>query len=129
MWRSRRRSFSSGCAPSMPATRGLSQRASRPCPNFSHHLFAISGVSGGSVGAAAFAAAMKDAEQRGGVKIPDKGCADRRGEDDPAINAVQVLDDDFWSPLQAMWLFPDLLQQFLPVQVGIFDRARALEHG
>jgi len=99
------------------------------CPNFSHHLFAISGVSGGSVGAATFAAAMKDAEQRGGVKVPDTGCADRRGEDDPAINAVQALDDDFWSPLQAMWLFPDLLQQFLPMRVEIFDRARALEHG
>jgi hypothetical protein len=98
------------------------------CPNFAHHLFAISGVSGGSVGAAAFAAAMKDAEQRGAVKIPDTGCADRSGED-AGISAVQVLDDDFWSPLQAMWLFPDLLQQFLPVQVEIFDRARALEHG
>ncbi len=98
------------------------------CPNFAHHLFAISGVSGGSVGAAAFAAAMKDAEQRGAVKIPDTGCADRSGED-PGISAVQVLDDDFWSPLQAMWLFPDLLQQFLPVRVEIFDRARALEHG
>jgi hypothetical protein len=98
------------------------------CPSFAHHLFAISGVSGGSVGAAAFAAAMKDAEQRGAVKIPDTGCADRSGED-PGISAVQVLDDDFWSPLQAMWLFPDMLQQFLPVRVEIFDRARALEHG
>jgi hypothetical protein len=98
------------------------------CPSFAHHLFAISGVSGGSVGAAAFAAAMKDAEQRGAVKIPDTGCADRSGED-PGISAVQVLDDDFWSPLQAMWLFPDLLQQFLPMRVEIFDRARALEHG
>src|SRR5262249_51189499 len=99
------------------------------CPNFAHHLFAISGVSGGSVGAAAFAAAMKEAEQRDAVKIPDTGCADRAGEDDRAISAGQALDDDFWSPLQAMWLFPDLLQQFLPVPVGSFDRARALEHG
>jgi len=117
-----------GIYAAMHAAHFLSYMQAR-CPNFSHHLFAISGVSGGSVGAATFAAAMKDAEQRGGVKIPDTGCADRRGEDDPAINAVQALDDDFWSPLQAMWLFPDLLQQFLPVRVEIFDRARALEHG
>src|SRR5215470_7377834 len=117
-----------GIYAAMHAAHFLSYMQAR-CPNFSHHLFAISGVSGGSVGAAVFAAAMKDAEQRGGVKIPDTGCADRRGEDDPAINAVQALDNDFWSPLQAMWLFPDLLQQFLPVRVGIFDRARALEHG
>src|SRR5215510_9127552 len=117
-----------GIYAAMHAAHFLSYMQAR-CPNFSHHLFAISGVSGGSVGAATFAAAMKDAEQRGGVKIPDTGCADRRGEDDPAINAVQALDDDFWSPLQAMWLFPDLLQQFLPMRVEIFDRARALEHG
>jgi hypothetical protein len=117
-----------GIYAAMHAAHFLSYMQAR-CPNFSHHLFAISGVSGGSVGAATFAAAMKDAEQRGGVKIPDTGCADRRGEDDPAINAVQALDDDFWSPLQAMWLFPDMLQQFLPVRVEIFDRARALEHG
>jgi hypothetical protein len=117
-----------GIYAAMHAAHFLSYMQAR-CPNFSHHLFAISGVSGGSVGAATFAAAMKDAEQRGGIKIPDTGCADRGGEDDPAINAVQALDGDFWSPLQAMWLFPDLLQQFLPVRVEIFDRARALEHG
>jgi hypothetical protein len=116
-----------GSYAAMHAAHFLSYMQAR-CPNFAHHLFAISGVSGGSVGAAAFAAAMKDAEQRGGVKIPETGCTDRSGED-PAISAVQVLDDDFWSPLQAMWLFPDLLQQFLPMRVEIFDRARALEHG
>jgi hypothetical protein len=116
-----------GIYAAMHAAHFLSYMQAR-CPNFAHHLFAISGVSGGSVGAAAFAAVMKDAEQRGAVKIPDTGCADRTGED-PGISAVQVLDDDFWSPLQAMWLFPDLLQQFLPVGVEIFDRARALEHG
>ena len=116
-----------GIYAAMHAAHFLSYMQAR-CPNFAHHLFAISGVSGGSVGAAAFAAVMKDAEQRGAVKIPDAGCADRTGED-PGISAVQVLDDDFWSPLQAMWLFPDLLQQFLPVGVEVFDRARALEHG
>lgn len=116
-----------GIYAAMHAAHFLSYMQAR-CPNFAHHLFAISGVSGGSVGAAAFAAVMKDAEQRGAVKIPDTGCADRTGED-PGISAVQILDDDFWSPLQAMWLFPDLLQQFLPVGVEIFDRARALEHG
>ncbi|MFX7866411.1 hypothetical protein ABTK37_20655, partial [Acinetobacter baumannii] len=30
------------------------------CPGFSHHLFAISGVSGGSVGAAVFNALTRD---------------------------------------------------------------------
>ncbi len=102
------------------------------CPNFAHHLFAISGVSGGSVGAAVFAASMKEAELRGTVKIPSTGCNSQvGGGDGPALlsAASDVLDDDFWSPLQAMWLFPDLLQQFIPYRVEMFDRARALENG
>jgi hypothetical protein len=101
------------------------------CPNFAHHLFAISGVSGGSVGAAAFAATMKEAEERGAIKIPDAGCngPNNSGYDSGFSAAVEMLDHDFWSPLEAMWLFPDVLQQFLPVRVEMFDRARALEHG
>ena len=119
-----------GIYAAMHAANFLSYMQAR-CPNFAHHLFAISGVSGGSVGAAVFAASMKDAEQRGAIKIPDTGCipADNSGYDAGLSAAVEVLDNDFWSPLQAMWLFPDLLQQFLPVPVEIFDRARALEHG
>lgn len=102
------------------------------CPNFAHHLFAISGVSGGSVGAAVFAASMKEAELRGAVSISAAGCNDQvGGGDGPALLSVvtDVLDDDFWSPLQAMWLFPDLLQRFMPFRIEIFDRSRALEHG
>jgi len=102
------------------------------CPNFAHHLFAISGVSGGSVGASVFAASMKEAEGRGAIKIPDTGCHAQIGSGDgPALlsAASDILDDDLWSPLQAMWLFPDLLQQFIPMRIEMFDRARALERG
>jgi hypothetical protein len=103
------------------------------CPNFAHHLFAISSVSGGSIGAAVFAASMKEAERRAAVKIPARGCNDREAgsEESPEFldAATEVLGGDFWSPLQAMALFPDLLQRFLPIWVERFDRARALERG
>jgi hypothetical protein len=103
------------------------------CPNFAHHLFAISSVSGGSIGAAVFAASMKEAELRGAVKIPARGCSDREAGSNQSPElldaAVEVLGGDFWSPLQAMALFPDLLQRFLPIWVEKFDRARALERG
>ncbi|MFX4370007.1 hypothetical protein ABTA37_19955, partial [Acinetobacter baumannii] len=35
------------------------------CPTFHHHLFAISGVSGGSIGASTFAAALDAAGKAG----------------------------------------------------------------
>jgi hypothetical protein len=119
-----------GIYAAMHAAHFLSYMQAR-CPNFAHHLFAISGVSGGSVGATAFAASMKEAEDRGAIKIPEAGCnpADNHGYDAGLSAAVEILDNDFWSPLEAMWLFPDVLQQFLPVRVEMFDRARALEHG
>jgi len=100
------------------------------CPNFAHHLFGISGVSGGSVGAAVFAASMREAEHHNAITIPDKGCNPAGSTNGPALLdvATEVLGNDFWSSLQAMWLFPDLLQRFLPVRIERFDRARALEH-
>jgi hypothetical protein len=103
-----------GSYAAMHAAHFLSYMQAR-CPNFAHHLFAISGVSGGSVGAAAFAAAMKDAEHGGGVTIPDRGA--RPGWQDLAISAS---DPGRRSPLQAMG-FSDC-QQFCR-GVEIFDRA------
>jgi len=43
--------------------------------------------------------------------------------------ASNVLEQDLLSPLLAGALFPDLVQQFLPVPIGYFDRARPLETG
>jgi len=41
--------------------------------------------------------------------------------------AAHVLGEDFLSPTLAAFLFPDLVQRFLPFPVERFDRARALE--
>ncbi len=81
-------------------------------PTFAPHLFAVSGVSGGSLGAAVFNALL--AEPNPG-KFKDK--------------AGDILGQDFLSPALASMLYPDFVQRFLPFPVPYFDRARALEMG
>ena len=85
-----------------------------PIP-FSKHVFAISGVSGGSLGAATFAAiaahrqSARSVESRTWVK-----------------EASDVLGRDFLSPTLSNALFLDLPQRFLPLPI-FNDRAIALE--
>ncbi|HZR35013.1 MAG TPA: hypothetical protein VFA75_06525 [Nevskia sp.] len=79
-------------------------------PGFREHLFAVSGVSGGSLGAAAYLS-QRYAELAGG----------------PACSAVADLKRDFLSPPLAGMLYADLMQRFLPFAVPLFDRARNLE--
>jgi hypothetical protein len=79
---------------------------------FSRHLFAISGVSGGSLGAATFAALLADATPAGaGPRLAD---------------VEDMLGADFLSPALGAAIFPDLLQRYLPVPL-FDDRALALE--
>jgi predicted acylesterase/phospholipase RssA len=95
------------------------------CPGFARHVFAISGVSGGSLGAAVFASlidALPPGEGKGCERTPDTG---RR-----LLPLVErYFRNDFLSPLLAYALFPDFLQRFLPRGVPQFDRARGLEAG
>jgi hypothetical protein len=99
------------------------------CPNFAHHLFAISGVSGGSVGAAVFSAIIREAEREGEIKLSDTGCNTTGESSRRALveAATAVMSRDFWGPLQASLLFPDFLQRFMFWPVPQFDRAVALE--
>jgi predicted acylesterase/phospholipase RssA len=93
------------------------------CPNFAQHVFAISGVSGGSIGASLFAglAKLKASNQ------PFVGCdfdpKDRYFEK----RTQKFFEQDFLSPVIAAALFPDFVQRFLPFPVGHFDRSRALD--
>ncbi|MBI4275073.1 MAG: hypothetical protein HY659_10285 [Rhizobiales bacterium] len=117
------------------------------CPAFAHHLFAISSVSGGSVGAAAFVAALRQRARPASVddkptwlKNPCPRIAKFLGGETTAANSDLILPDglepdvrkilnsDFLSPLVAASLFPDFTQRFIPVAIGDFDRARALEY-
>ncbi|MCU1305618.1 MAG: hypothetical protein JWN45_313 [Acidobacteriaceae bacterium] len=94
-------------------------------PAFAQHVYAISGVSGGSLGAAVFGSLVADhttcsAGRPCVLEVPTRSEYQDRAE--------AMLSHDFLSPLLASLLFPDLLQRFLPFSVPTYDRARALEY-
>jgi hypothetical protein len=94
------------------------------CPNFAQHVFSISSVSGGSLGAGVFAGLTRAF----GANAEAKPCLaklDNRGELERKADAI--LSRDMLAP--AVWggLFPDFLQRFVPYPMPLFDRARALE--
>jgi predicted chitinase len=114
------------------------------CPAFNEHLFAISSVSGGSLGAAAYAAAVKSINDKPAVTAaatsdPCPAITAYLGGEKPVlphnllepkdleIHLRKVFAADLLSPVVGRALFTDFSQSFLPVPIGGFDRARALE--
>lgn len=94
------------------------------CPAFAQHVYAISGVSGGSIGAAVFAGlAARYTKNQAGLPCN----LNLNGPGDFQQRANAVLKSDYLSPLLAAGLYPDLVQRFLPFPVQRFDRALALE--
>ncbi|MFA6044452.1 MAG: hypothetical protein WC718_05660 [Phycisphaerales bacterium] len=93
-------------------------------PRFATHLFATSGVSGGSVGTSVFGAMAVHGFPR---SAPSPGSPETQGPCEAM--ASKVLEHDLLSPLLAGALFPDLVQQFIPFPIGAFDRATPLEQG
>jgi len=90
---------------------------------FDKQLFAVSGVSGGSLGAAVFVTLVS-----GQVSLSDRPAnCDAAGRRMGRVecDGQAVLSQDFLAPPVAALLFPDLIQRFLPL--GFPDRARALE--
>jgi hypothetical protein len=102
------------------------------CPALSHHIFAISGVSGGSLGAAVIAALINAKAQELGEKSDEffKSCpgkAPPAGSRSFEARAMEYLQQDFLSPAIAAGLFPDFLQRFIPWPIATLDRGRAFE--
>jgi hypothetical protein len=111
------------------------------CPTFRWHLFAVSSVSGGSVGTAVFAAALNaDSSPTASHADPAQACPrnaafswrDRPEQVDtpgPVEERVEsILTTDFLAPLTAGFLFTDFTLNFLPFSFSILDRARFLEY-
>jgi predicted acylesterase/phospholipase RssA len=88
--------------------------------NFSQHVYAISGVSGGALGAGVYAAFLADMVSQDKLKAD---CANNL-----SACARSILSQDFLSPTLAATLYPDLIQRFVPFPLAICDRARALEY-
>jgi hypothetical protein len=93
-------------------------------PQLSDHLFAISGVSGGSLGGAVFTALVADDPCR----AAGHPCAAETRHDAYRSAAQQILSYDFLAPTLASMLHADFVQRFLPWGF-IPDRGRALETG
>jgi hypothetical protein len=91
------------------------------CPSFAEHVFAISGVSGGAVGATIFHALLpRDSP-------PNSECPD--SDSKLRTNVERIVLTDHLSPVVALVL-PDLLRKLLPEswRAEDWDRAGALEH-
>ncbi len=85
--------------------------------DFSRYVFAISGVSGGSLGATVYASLLKH-------NLDNENSEHFKSKLSASVNGV--LSEDFLSPTAATMLFPDLLQRFLPWPI-FDDRAITLE--
>jgi hypothetical protein len=99
------------------------------CPAFAQHTIAISGVSGGSLGASVFAALAADQASAKDFNPTAPGCRIAGGMTrGPVLERAQkVLSADLLSPLLGATLFPDSLQRVIPVPIPAFDRSTALE--
>jgi len=95
-------------------------------PGFAHHAFALSGVSGGSLGSVVFAGLLHERQQAGGNLA---GCGGTFVEQKLTSCATAILAGDFLAPTLGALLYPDLVQRFLPVALPNMDRAQALERG
>jgi hypothetical protein len=106
-------------------TAGYLARLQDHCPTFAQHVFAISGVSGGSLGAAVFSSLAKESAQNGA----HQRCKLLAGQATGPIEqrARRLLSHDFLAPLVAGTLFPDFVQRLLPFPVLSLSRARALD--
>jgi hypothetical protein len=91
-------------------------------PELDDHLFAVSGVSGGSVGATVYRNVIAGVSDPPTCENPDTHA--------PLSGArtctQEVLEGDFLGPAVTALLYPDTLQRFIP-GVWLPDRAEALE--
>jgi len=94
------------------------------CPNFAQHVFAISGVSGGSLGGSIFTSLAKK-HAKNGPWQPCRVAPDAVFE----TKVDDILKQDFLAPIVARAFFADLLQRFLPYPLTVpqFSRGRAFE--
>lgn len=90
---------------------------------FRQRLFAISGVSGGSVGAAAYSAIQWEAATRSGTIEHSEVAATT----DFAVKTSSLLGGDLLTPILSTFFFTDMAQRFIPFTLFHNDRAAAGE--
>ncbi len=93
---------------------------SQQIPHFYERVYALSTVSGGSVGAAVYTKLYRDSLALG--RLPAW-----QGQT-VYTKAKAILKQDYLSPLVGAFLIPDMAQKLLPIGINSFDRARYLEN-
>lgn len=96
-------------------TAAVLQALSLRTPTFASHVFALSSVSGGSVGAAMWVASIRS--QLCGVAAAENP------------SATDMLSADLVAPAIAGLFYYDFAQRFIPFPIRRFDRSRGLEEG
>ncbi len=107
-------------------TASILARIQEAYPTFADHLYAISGVSGGSLGGAIFTSLIADQAVRG---VDNHGTRSRSVESNILATTRGIVGADFLGPALAGMLYPDFLQRFLPFWGDwvLPDRAKYLE--
>jgi hypothetical protein len=82
-------------------------------PGFSRHVYALSGVSGGGVGAVFYTAFLRDVPQQQRIGRFDQ--------------FRKVIRDDYLSAVSAALLFPESIQRVVPLAIPGLERAKWLE--
>jgi hypothetical protein len=112
-------------------TAAVLARLADQCPRLARRIFAISGVSGGAVGAAAYRASLDAMPLEG-----DACNLDTEAAPGPRQTALhQMFSRDHLSPTLAKQMFPELVQTFVPASLpegdsaffAATDRQRGLE--
>jgi hypothetical protein len=109
-------------------------RAQDLYPSFAHHVFAVSAVSGGSIGASLFSALVSEREKQ----LAQPASSTPNGERWFETRANAFLDNDFLASVTAATLFRDTIARLVPcLDVWLWhfrlcptahlDRARAFE--
>ncbi len=97
-------------------------------PNFSDHVFAISSVSGGSLGSSVYSALVKNSQNQPNLLSANDSVNLDCKKLTLCTKAHEIINQDFLSPLFALGLFPDILQRFIPFpRINDWDRSRGLE--
>ena len=110
-------------------------RLTDACPEFAHHLFGISSVSGGSLGAAVYAESLRalPASKLHDATAATVGCTNTgapRTENTPMdISVSEFFNSDLLSPVVASAFIFDIPSLFIPQLRFGHDRAVALETG
>ena len=102
--------------------RSSSARMQDLCPNFAQHVFAMSSVSGGSLGAAVFAGLTRSqCRQQRCQAVPRQAGRPRATSRRAPTPSCHAICSRRWCGAA---LFPDFLQRFIPWPLPAFDRAR-----